>query len=316
MPIAKGAKTTVVLDFEDSGGYGEDPASPAGLLMPVNYPITFNATQAKNKANRAGGTRNPRKPFGGNVDVTASLVVPVDYTAFWYWLKLMFGDPTTTGAGPYVHVFKVGDDMPSAVNERQFPDITQYFKYNGMMVSKLSMEIGGDGELVASLSLMGADETAGSTPYDATPTTITENPFYNFQATVKEGGSSFADMLNWKLDVDFGLDNSFRPIGNAGKVKEMMPGGITITGSYTAAFRDLSLYNKGLNNTETSIQQTITSGTNILDIKLPEVEYERPTIAVSTAMGVMQDVKFHGFYENDAAASAIVVTLTNGDAHA
>ena len=120
--------------------------------------------------------------------MAGSLEVPLDYTAFWYWLKLAFGAPTTTGASPYVHTFKIGSTMPSAVLEKQFTDITKYWKYNGVKISRMSLKIGGDGELVANLTLVGSNETPGTSAYDAAPTAVVEHPFYNFQGAVKEGG--------------------------------------------------------------------------------------------------------------------------------
>ena len=111
------------------------------------------------------------------------MVVPVDSVAFPYWLKAMFGAPTTTGSDPYEHVFDVGDTMPSEVMEMRFSDgstVITYAKHNGVKVSNFSMSMGGDQELVATIGLEGASETLSGTAYDASPTSLTLTPWNNY----------------------------------------------------------------------------------------------------------------------------------------
>ena len=93
MAQAKGSKARLVLDTETT--FGSDPGTPAGLVMPINS-FSLKSNRPKNTRNTLLGTRNPGKPWDGNQTDSGDVIVPVDSEAFPYWLKAMFGAPTTT----------------------------------------------------------------------------------------------------------------------------------------------------------------------------------------------------------------------------
>ena len=71
------------------------PGSPKGYDMPFNsYGVSLS--RSLTAAETISGTRNPKEPFAGNTDVSGDIVVPVDLIAFGYWLRGLFGAPTTT----------------------------------------------------------------------------------------------------------------------------------------------------------------------------------------------------------------------------
>lgn len=312
MTQAKGSKVRLLLDYETSFGV---EGTPAALIMPVNE-IGLEGGQAKISPKTLRGNRNPYKPFSGNIDASGPIVVPVDYIAFWYWLKLMFGDPSTTGTGPYVHEFTVGDDMPSAVLEKQFTDNGSYWKYNGCKIASWNISFGGDGELISTFNVIGMKENDPSgTAYDAAPTAVSLGRLNNFQASVEEGGASSDEIISLDLTIDFGLDGEQRAIGSEGARTSIPEGIIEISGSFTAQYNDDTLTAKGANDTETSLKITLTSGTNILEIDIQELEYERFKTIVNGPQGVQQTTNIFPFYDNGADASVVVVTLTNDDEH-
>ena len=311
MAQAKGALARLQLDFETT--FGSDPASPNGINMPFNS-CGVRSTRAQNQAQTLTGRRDPVEPFDGNIDVGGDIVVPVDAIAFGYWLKAMFGAPTTTGAGPYQHVFKIGNTQPSMVLEKGFADIAQYAKLNGCKVARLSMTIGGDGELTATLGVMGAKETLGTTSYDATPTTLTFARFQNSQAAFTEGGSALANGTELTIDVDFGLDGGVYVVGGGGIRGSIPEGVVAISGTLRTLFENATLLTKAMNSTESSITATLTNGTNILALALNEVKYARNVPSIDGPTGVYVELPFQAFYDNHAGNSAIVATLTNGQA--
>ena len=67
--IARGYKTTCLLDFETS--FGTDPGVAAGRLMPLNS-FGLNVSRAKNSAATLTGRRDPSEPFDGNVEVSGA----------------------------------------------------------------------------------------------------------------------------------------------------------------------------------------------------------------------------------------------------
>lgn len=308
MTQAKGYRARLLLDFETT--YGSDPATPAALVMPVNS-IGLAADRSKNSPATLTGSRHPVIPWDGNLDVGGPLVVPVDYTAFGYWLKAMMGSPTTSGLGPYDHEFKPGNTQPSLVLEKQFQDIAKYWKYNGCKVSRWSMSLGGDEELVANLDIIGAKETPGTTAYDSSPTSVSLDRLDNFEATLEEGGSSIANVVSLDFEVDFGLDADQYVIGGSG-IRGSLPEGIlAVSGTLRALFEDHTLVTKALNSTESSLRIEITHGTSELDIYFPELQYARAKTPVDGPQGVQVELGFTAYYDDNSDSSVLVATLTN-----
>jgi hypothetical protein len=93
MAQAKGSAAQVVLDFETV--YGADPNSPAGILIPFNYPWDLKAVRDLKEGNTHRGRRDGAMPFYGNSDAKGGVVVPVDQVAIGYWLRALLGAPVT-----------------------------------------------------------------------------------------------------------------------------------------------------------------------------------------------------------------------------
>lgn len=315
MTQARGANSQLVIDFETT--FGADPASPAGLLMPVNS-SSLNGVLAKNRAATISSSRNPVQPFAGNKSASGSIVVPVDSLAMWYWCKAMFGDPVTSGStSPYTHVFTVDDTQPSLVIEQGYTDITEYDKYNGCKVSSFAITVGGDGELTAELGIVGASFAGlSATPYDASPTAVTIARLNNFQAALTEGGSAFSSATEVSINIDFGLDTSNYVIGGGGELGDIPEGVIGVSGTLTALFESSALLDKALASTESSLEITIGSSSSIFKIEIPELEYSYKSPGIPGPQGIRQSLDFQGFYANDADASAVIMTIVNTEAHA
>lgn len=311
MPQARGRKAQLLLDYETT--FGQDPATPVGKQMPFN---TCSLRGARNLVEDGviRNTRNPAQPSRGNQNVEGDVVVPVDVIGIGYWLRAMFGAPTTTGVGPYTHTFKPGDSQPSLVLAKEFMDVGQYLKYNGCKISKMAVTFGGDGELTMTLTIMGAKETVGVSSYDATPDAITLTRFNQFQATIQEGGVACAIGTEVRLEVDFDLDGDQYVIGGGGIRGDIPEGMVKPSGSITALFQDATLLNKAVNGTESSLKVTLTSGTNSLEILIPELIYEQQSPGVEGPRGIRIQLPFRGYYEDSAEAAVIQVKLTNGQA--
>ena len=312
MTQAKGFRSRLLLDFEDT--FGSDPGVSEAQVMHVNS-VGLRANRGKQIPATIRGNRNAAEPFDGFLDVSGPIVVPIDYTSFWYWLKAMFNLPATTGGGPYTHVFTIGNTQPSMVLDKQVDqDIAQYHKYNGCKIARASFSFGGESELVANLQLAGADETRGTSPYDAAPTSPTLNRLDNFEAAMTEGSASIATVLSVDMSIDFGLDTGQYCIGGSGKRRAIGEGMVQVTGSVRALFEDDTLLTKAENSTESEITVTVTTGAYSLAFEIPELMYGRGGAAIEGPQGIIQTLDFAGFYGNDTDASSMVVTLINATA--
>lgn len=312
--IARGYKTTCLLDFETS--FGTAPSVAAGKLMPINS-FGLNVSRSKNSAATLTGRRDPVEPFDGNVEVSGALTVPVDARAFPYWLKLLFGAPTTTPAGPdtapYTHVFKPGDEAPSAIVQTTYGTSPATFgKFTGCKVASLAIQTGGDGELTATVNLVGRDVEYSETDYDSSAELVKMKRFSNFQATLKSDGVVVAIVTDFSLTIDNGLDTSIRTLGSGGKLYDIPEGLMSVTGSMTAMFTNMALLNKAKANTELSLEMGWSiDDSNKITFKMPEVQiqFQGPTIDGPT--GVRAEYPFVAYFNDAADNACIIATVVN-----
>jgi hypothetical protein len=312
----KGYKGRVVIDFETA--FKTAPTTPAGLVMPFNTE-SLAGSRAQNTAATITGRRDPAEPFDGNLDVSGSITVPVDAVAFPYWLKAMFGAPATTdnGDGSYTHVFTPAEVQPSLVYEKRFADtssVLAYAKYQGVKVGSMSITIGGDGELVATIELMGATEEFSPTPYDAAPTALALARFMNFQAVISEGGTPLTGTLTTvDMKIGCGLDGDTYTIGDQGTRGDINEGTLELSGTVNGLFRDTSyaLLQKAIDSTESSMKVAFTSGSNVLEFYHPEIKYGRKAPAIDGPKGVKIALPYQAYFGDATEGTSTQISVTN-----
>ena len=314
MTQAKGLYSTLMLGFETT--YNNDPASIAttGIKMPFNK-STIKASQPLNASALITSSREPGEPYRGNIDVAGDAEVPLDLTAFGYWLKAAFGAPTTTEAdGVYTHVYSAGASQPSLVIEVGHPDAGIYAKYNGVKISKMAFSIGGDGELVCTITTMGGKETIATSSVVTTPVVPALNKVFNSMAAIKIDGVASAIATLFTLNVDFGLDGDQYPIGNAGFRGAVNEGIMAITGTLTAFFNDKTYLDKAAAGTPVAFEVSITKGTSSLTFAIPETVFARNTPGVDGPKGIKQELNYTAYFKTSELEHAIVATLVNDTA--
>ena len=312
MSQARGYKGQLLLGFETT--FGESPESLRAIKLPIDSSQLKSAQNLIDSAT-IRGRRDPMEPTKGNIDVSGSVIVPVDDVAIGYWLKAMFGDPLTSGSSlPYLHVFKPQDQQPSLVMEQGFTDIGVYEVFNGCKVAKLSIALGGDTELTTTIDLLGAKETVASTTLDPDPTEIVVSRFDNYQVSVQEGGSDIGIVTNATLNIDFGLSGDSYALGGNGYRTDLPEGIIKIDGNIKSFFENRRLLDKAVQGEKSSLRFVLRNNNHSLDFYLPEVIYERNSPGIEGSKGIMIDLPFKAYYSNNLQEAALIVTLVNGKA--
>jgi hypothetical protein len=307
---ARGSLGKVLIDFEDT--FGVDPVTIAATSLPF-LSEDLDASRAQNQSAILTGSRNAARPFGGNLDVGGSITVPMDVNNIGYWFKLLIGQPVTSGAGPYTHTFKIDSAvcLPSAVIEVGFPDVPFYKKFNGMKANSISVQQGGDGEYTATFNLIGTTMTEDTTTMDASPTVHSLVNFRQFDTSLKEGGVTFTKGTNLSLDLSNNLDGGLYTIGGGGTRTAIPEGTFSGSGQLTYLFDTTGIVTKAIASTETSIEVIATRGSESLSIDLNEVEFGLSLPKIAGPAGVTHQISFSSYYDNDAAASQVVITLVN-----
>ncbi|MBI9092197.1 MAG: hypothetical protein JEZ12_23540 [Desulfobacterium sp.] len=318
MAQATGAASKVLLGFQaDATTVATD-----GFVMPVNK---SNLKSNRNQITPATirGNLNPTEPSDGNLSVSGGIDIPVDSIAMWYWLKAAFGAPTTTGAGsPFTHVFKAGDPLaprPYFTIEHQFLDlaIPEYFLYTGCKINSMSLSMGADAELVATLNTVAISETPGISSFDAAPTTVTMSRLKNNQMTLKEGGSAIANAKTLDCTISWNCDTDQYVIGGGGSLGSVPDGVMTAEGNLSSLFQDMSLLTKAMNSTESSLEATFSaSASSSLALKFPEIKYTRNSPGIEGPKGIVVNLPYGAYYDNAVEGTSVQATLINTEAHA
>lgn len=314
---ATGALSKMVIGFED---VATGTAATAGFEVPfISSSLSLNKNKTVSQV--IDGDYNPKKPSSGNKLVSGQVVVPLDSIATWYWFSSMFNTLTTSGTDPYDHEFKMaGTTKRTALTiEHQYLDLDtpQYFQYLGCKINQASVSVGGEGELIMTMDIVGISRTVDTSSFDGSATDIGYGPLDNSDASLKEGGSAYADSTTVDFSIGFNVQTDQYVIGGGGELGDVPDGRMAVSGNNTFLFKDLTLLNKGINDTETSLEFTFTqSASSQIIIEFPELQYAESDPGIPGPQGLLVTLPWQAYYDDNADSSSVVVTVTNGEAHA
>jgi len=317
---AKGSKTAIIYDGETT--FGTTRVAVDAHKLPF---VSESLRQSRNLIDSQSirSLRDTRAPARGNSEVAGDITVELDP----YMGKLLFhalGTVSTTGSNPYSHTFTVYDLPPGITIEKQFTDLTipEYFVYNGCKVNSMRVSVKTEGFIETSFSLMGAGETTSITSIDASPTDYSASAvgsaFNAFSAVIKEGGVQLGTVTEIEFTLENNLDGSVYVINGTGKRYSMPEGLAKVSGTLRALFDTMDQYNKAVNNTETSIEITISNGTGDgsaynekIIFQIDEVLLSPQSPAIGGPGGVLVELPFTAYYQDGASGSVFTVVLAN-----
>ena len=318
MATAKGSDVQLLLIEEAT--WGTTPATPSAYKIPISGigGDWYKRNLIDNPELRAN--RNPQAPVRGNVQVNGSFQHPLHLDAFGFLMKHGVGVPVTStpSTGLYQHLSKMGfsgataGDLPIGLSfEVGFTDIDEYHTYSGCKINTLAFNATSEGVVICDVGIIGQDFTRAATSGDASPTAYTSTPIDHFLGTIEEGGATIAYVSDVSMTINNNLDSGLYVVGSAGQLGDLPEGVGMVSGSLTALFQSDTLLAKGRDNTESSLMLNWTSGTQSLQLDVPELIYEPSSPTVSGPAGVKVTMNYRGYYTNHATASAVQATLIN-----
>jgi hypothetical protein len=170
------------------------------------------------------------------------------------------------------NVLKAGTTLKSFTAERRFEDIAQYQVFTGCIVNTMSLTITPNAMVTGSFGILGKDASFSGSSLGNPTAAPTHPPFDAFTGALEEGGSAIATVTSIELNLDNGMSPAF-VIGSA-VTPQLIVGRSNLTGTITAYFDSLSLLNKFLNETESSLSVTLdgASGGDLV-ISIPRLKY-------------------------------------------
>lgn len=164
--------------------------------------------------------------------------------------------------------------------------------------------------------------TLGSASLDSSITDLGHSPFDGFTiSTVQEGGTDIAVVTSVELSIENNLDGSNFVIGGGGIRRSVPEGKIKVSGKITCLFESMATYIKAMRSTESSLKLIYqhgtgagTDGNEYLEFDIPELYFAKETPVIEGDQGILYNGPFEAFYDDDAGASAITITLKNAEA--
>ncbi len=310
MGRARGANAVMGLAFE--AAYGVPPVAGGYRKMPF-VSSQLGATQALIESDLLGQGRAPYDPTYDVVTNDGDVVVPLDTRALGNWLKLLFGNPETSGsAGAFGHVFRSGmAALPSASIEIGMPDRPSYSTHYGIRANTLQIQKQRSGLSSATIGLIGKGETVPALTSNAG----TLNPYSSIERFPQASGSIVMDNVTVGeiMTASISYSNVMEKdetIKEDGEINDVDPGMPTCSISLTGKFADLAMANKASGKEPVRIVVTWAfSEGRTLTVLLPRVFLPRTKRPITGPAGVQQE--FQAMASTSGGDGLIVVAISN-----
>jgi hypothetical protein len=283
MARAQGARAQMALAFETT--YGTPPAS--GYTRMPFASTTLGAEQPLLNSELLGYGRDPLAPIKDAVTADGDVVVPIDAEAFGFWLKAAFGDPTTTGDGPYTHEFQSGSwTLASLSIETGMPEVPRFAMYSGCVLDQLTWQMQRSGLLTATARLVAQGETVGATTGAGTPAALELKRFGHFNGAISRNGSALGNIVSAEITYANNLDR-IETIRADGRIDGADPSIAALTGRIEVRFADQTLVSQAINGEacELEVSYSLPSGESFT-FTVHAVHLPRPRIEIQGPQGV------------------------------
>lgn len=285
---------------------GTTPDTPAFTKMRTTGD-SFNLTRdslesAELRADRAiTDLKLGNKQSGGSIDFELS------YENFEPFLEAVLESADELNAT--TDVIKNGITMIPYTIEKSWPANNVYQRYTGMYANTLNLNIASNSQITGSIEFVGkgfatdTDIIVGATYIEPTLGGL----FDSYTGELKEGGTTIGYVSSLSLTISNGLEALFALFND--EVSEVIDGRCSIEGSLQIYFENSTLFDKFVNDTESSLEFTLTSGaTDGYTFLLPRIKYTGGDMPVSGEGAVMVTMPFKALHDNVTENATIKIT--------
>ncbi len=283
MARAQGARAQMALGFETV--YGTPPVG--GFTRMPFARTSLGSEQPLLNSELLGYGRDPLAPIKDAVTADGDVIVPIDAEAFGFWLKAAFGDPVTSGIGPYTHEFRSGGwVLPSMSIETAMPEVPRYAMYSGCLLDQLSWQVQRSGLLTATARLVAQGETIAPTTGAGAPAELALKRFGHFNGAISRNGAALGNVVSAEITYANNLDR-IETIRSDGKIDGADPSIAALTGRIEVRFADSTLVTQAINGDPCEIEfaYVLPSGESFT-FSIHAVYLPRPRIEISGPQGV------------------------------
>lgn len=301
-----------LIGFEDTAG--ETPANPT----PFKACIQEDGIKFKQKYGKEGECfgdidQNGKKPVTG-YDLDGNLQGTLYWEQLPIYLKLILGNATDTdnGDGTYKHEFDTTKDIVTAYSETivgKNDDLIR--QVNGIVGKKFSFSIKRNTDVDFSVDVVASKykdnkKDTGVTKIDTTNAITLGKTNVEYKAVNLEL-NGVANCNFASVDIDFDNEELIEELLCQDDNKSIEVTKRKVTGKISAMW-DANLYTKIAKNETLSLKITVTNGTNILVIDIPELQVDFDNGVVKVKEKYKIDLPFTAFKETGAYLAKVTVT--------
>ena len=169
----------------------------------------------------------------------------------------------------------IGTTLKTLHLERGFTDINQFQTFGGCNVNEMGMSISPEAIATGTMGIIGMSAAAisGSSSSGTLAATSTNDVFAAFDGILVEGGAEIA--VCTQLDFSVNNNRSLEGVIGSKFSPDVFDGTAIVTGSATFFFENETLFNKFVNETESSLSVKLANpgGTDFLNISFPRIKY-------------------------------------------
>jgi len=308
MARAQGARAQMALAFETT--YGTPPVG--GFTKMPFASTSLGSEQPLLNSELLGYGRDPLPPIKDAVTADGNVVVPIDAEAFGFWLKAAFGQPITSGVGPYTHEFRSGGwTLPSLSIETGMPEIPRFAMYSGCVLDTLSWQMQRSGLLTATASVVAQGESIAAASAAGTLADLGLQRFGHFNGSITRNGTALGNIVSAEITYANTLDR-VETIRSDGRIDGADPSIAALTGRVEVRFADQVLVNQAINGDPCALEfaYVLPSGES-LTLTAHAVYLPRPRIEISGPQGVQATFDWQAARDSTLGRMC-TVTLING----
>ncbi|KFI32644.1 hypothetical protein CG51_00765 [Haematobacter missouriensis] len=280
MARAQGARSQLAVAFETT--YGTPPAG--GFTRLPFASSTLSAEQPLLSSELLGYGRDPLAPIKDAITADGDLTVPLDAASIGFWLKAAFGEPTTSGDGPFTHSFRSGNwSLPSMAIETGMPEVPRFAMYTGVMLNQLSWTLQRSGLLTATMGLIAQGETVSPASQAGTLADLDLVRFGHFNGAVQRNDAALGNVVSAQVTYSNNLDR-IETIRADGMIDGADPTIATLTGQIEVRFADSTLVQQAIDGAPCALEfayalpsgQSLTLAAHAVYLPLPRIEISGP----------------------------------------
>lgn len=310
--IYHGRGAAIGFALEDTYGTAKSPRTNWRPLISSSLTRTIEKVPRPTlRVGSAGAMR--RRHYVQSDGVSGSFSVEGQYTSIGLLIKNLLGASSTTGSGPYTHVYTIADDVPLGLTIENNRGTGTSEILEGCRLNSGTIAVSAGGVMTCEFDVIG--ETGQSTPRGTAGTpnfSTTDAPILHSHAGSLSWDSKTYDLIDMSLTVNNALAVR-QHLGSTVTKKPLRSDFQSIELSVTIEVDD-ELYAEYISDLEDDCSITFTSGSNSFAIELQNAYISSASDPISDANVVRQSLTFVG--QSDGTDEGLKITVVNGNSSA